>query len=441
MAKESKRKADSRDLALSVLLTVDTTTKGSQEALSEAFAQYPAISREDRGLTTELIYGCLRWKQQLDCILAKGTTQGRLKLNRHLRWAFRIGAYQLVHLDRIPPHAAVDNCVRQVKMIGGKGIAGFANAVLRKVAVRWREFLPKEGTSTKSLSLRYSHPEWLIEEWIRRWSKESMAEICEAYSLRAPVVVRVRPNAIDEVREVLREENIDFQEGYSPTCLRLAGGIDPRNHRFFEEGKWISQDEGSQWVIDSIEIPTGSSVLDYCAGTGTKTTQIADAAGPNGRVVAMDIQRAKLDELEHLCNRWGQTIEIHQGDGRKESPLQGEQFDFVVIDAPCTGLGTIRRRPEIKWRRNRSDISRMHRDQVGLLLKGAEHVRPGGVLVYAVCSNIVAECEEVVAEFLAKTNGQFGRKNFTDDEGPGEALLSPLRDGMDGFFVAHLTRH
>ena len=441
VAKQVSQHHNPRDLALTVLVRLDKSTMGSQDALSRALDDAPTLTSVDRRLATQLVYGCMRQKLYLDYIIHQATTHGTSKLNSHVRWALRIATFQLCCLDRIPNHAAVDNGVRQVKSVAGQGLAGFSNAILRKIAVQWENLAPKEGKSAKSLSHQYSHPQWIVEAWAQRWPDVKLREMCEAFSKPAPVVVRIRTDSVIEARKWLNEKGkVTWDEGFHETCLRIHGGLDPRSTPLFEAGKWISQDEGSQKIVHSLSIPPGARVLDYCAGTGTKTTQILDAVGPSGTVVACDIKESKLRKLKALCERWGQNVEVKKLDGRKDDDWKPTPFDYVLVDAPCTGLGTIRRRPEIKWRRSKVDLRRTSTDQKQLLLQASTHVAPGGILAYAVCSNVLEECEEVTAAFLAQSNGQFKKSSFPGEDAPGEQSLDPTQEGVDGFFIAHFIR-
>ena len=441
MGKPISQQDNPRDLALGVLVQIEKSTMGCQDALSRAFAKAPTLSHADRRLATQIVYGCLRWKLLLDYVIHKASSRGSSQSNMHIRWALRIAVYQMVKLDKIPPHAAVDNGVRQVKSVAGKNISGYANAILRKISVQWKTMLPPSGNSTRALSLLYSHPEWVIERWAARWTKEHLVEVCDAFSKPAPVVVRVRNDAIIEAKQWLNgQPKLSWESGHVESCLHLTGGIDPRGAELFEEGKWISQDEGSQWVVNSVGLNRGQRVLDFCAGTGTKTTQILDLVGPEGQVVACDIKESKLRKLRDLCNRWGQSVETHCLDGRRSEEWKPEPFDVVLVDAPCTGLGTIRRRPEIKWRRSSVDIRRTQTDQMKLLKMASQYVKKGGILVYAVCSTIQEECEDVVAEFLKNSGSDFVPRSFPEEDGEGHRTLDPSKTNMDGFFIAQFTR-
>lgn len=429
-----------RDLALGVLVRLEKAGVGSQEALSAALSSARTMTAPDRRLATELVYGCLRWKQYLDYTIHAASARGISKLNLHVRWALRIAAYQIGMLDRVPSHAAVNNGVRQVKAIAGRGLSGFANALLRKLSVQWDTLKPREGRGSKALSTLYSHPEWLVKKWGERWNSDELESICKAFTESAPVVLRVRKDSIADAKQWLNfEEGIAWDQGFTENSLRIQGGLDPRKSPFFEEGKWISQDEGSQWVVHAAGLQPGERVLDYCAGTGTKTTQIAEAVGPSGHVVAWDISDEKLRKLSELTKRWGYEVETSKRDGRQDTNSE-VLFDAVIVDAPCTGLGTIRRRPEIKWRRSVVDLRRMQSDQLKLIRKASLQVRPGGTLVYAVCSTTLDECERVVETFLKECPERYARMSFPGETSEGEKSIDPRENRMDGFYVAKFKR-
>lgn len=421
--------ADSaRDLALEVLRRVFTQGAFAGSALRAAFDQHRALEDRDRGLVTELVYGVLRRRAQLDrAISAQGK---RLKdLDPKLHDILRLAAEQLIFLDRVPAHAAVDAAVNQARARRGERGAAQVNAILRKLsALPLEARLPAPPPLARDpiahVAEAGSLPRVIAELLVRDLGPERARSFALASLERAPLTLRA--NLLKNTRDALAAE-VGGEPGRHPRAVVLPSklGALPADLLAVEEGRASPQDEGSMRVVDLLAPEPGERILDVCAAPGGKTTDIAERMCDRGEVLAHDRTPEKLANVAKNAARLGlssvRTIEVLPGP--KDAP-----FDRVLVDAPCSGLGTLRRHPEIRWRFRGEDLERLEQVQRAVLAEGAARVRPGGVLVYSVCTVTAREGRDRVREF----------PGFTLEE---EVSTAPDDDGApDGFFAARLRR-
>lgn len=434
------RVTNARDAALEALLAVERTPVGAQEALAAALGT--VADTRDRALATMLVFGVLRARARLDYAIDAFASRGTAGLDPTTRAVLRIGAFQILHLDRIPARAAVSAAVDQARARGDQRRAGFVNAVLRNVARQPERATPPEGPSMEALAVRTSHPLWALDA-LQKVVGDALEAHATAYAQEAPVVVRCRMDASARDRAIQwaqTQTNGSAQPGTEPYALRL-GGIDPMVSEPFADGLWVPQDEGSQLVARLLGATDGERVLDLCAGSGIKTTWLAEAVGPTGAVVAADVAPHKLDRLRSLVQRWGVSDRVTTAPLDATEPLPPElgAFDRVLVDAPCSGLGTMRRRPEIQWRRRPQDVKELAAMQRAMVLRAADALRPGGAMLYAVCTFTLDEGERVIESLLsARPEMALDAPPEADDDG--FVRTSPLADDMDGFFIARLVR-
>lgn len=440
----SEVRSSARDAALSALLVVDRGRTGAQEALARALRDGRVADPRDRALATMLVFGTLRWRLRLDAALSVFAHRGLGRLDPATLTILRLGAFQLLFLDRIPARAAVSAAVAQTRQHADERRSGFVNAVLRSMSREPARTAPPEGVTAPDLSVRFSLPRWVVERWLEAHGVEQTQALCEAYATPAPSVVRLRMTA--EAREqvarwISEQPDIVAVPGVEPFALRLSGGLDPLLAAPFEQGLWVAQDEGAQRITRVLDTQPGERVLDLCAGSGVKTTYLAEIVGSRGRVTAADLRAPKLDRLLELAERWqvADRVTTVALDATTPLPFDDGAFDRILIDAPCTGLGTIRRRPEIKWRRSPADAVSRARTQLAMLQGAASKVRPGGTLLYAVCTFTREECEGVVERLLAEREDLVVSPP-AGAEPSGFLRTSPQADDMDGFFMARLTR-
>ncbi|SDD67982.1 16S rRNA (cytosine967-C5)-methyltransferase [Glycomyces harbinensis] len=400
----------------------------------------------DAGLATELTYGTLRSLGTLEAILAAASGRHIRQLQQDLVDALCLGAYQLLYM-RIPPHAAVATTVSLVKAAVSPRVSGLANAVLRKVAAKdldeWTAELAT-GDRLADLSLRYAHPEWITAEFEAVVGPDELPAALEADNVAPPVHLCAKPGRITK-GDLSRETRGGLHGQWSPYAVYLPGG-DPGRIRAVATGLAHVQDEGSQLVAVALaEAPLegrDEAWLDLCAGPGGKTGLLgAIAAGRGAAVDAVEIQPHRAELVAKAAK--GLPVTVHTGDGREFG--EAGSFDRVLVDAPCSGLGALRRRPEARWRKQRSDIDGLVPLQKELLASGLRLARPGGIVAYVTCSPVIAETEEVVASALKTPGTELVRSQWLADRVPDSARgdfvqLWPHRHGTDAMFLALIRK-
>jgi len=434
---------DPRGVAQDVLVRVETTSAFADVLLARRLAG-TSLSAADRALATDLVYGTLAWQGRLDHHLAELVHRPIAALDPPVRAALRMGVYQLLLLDRIPAYAAVDASVRLARRGGG-----LVNAVLRRAARLGHGglALPEEGSDPMGrLVIEWSHPRWLVERLAAQVGAAELPALLAAHNRRGPVALRItRPDDADLAGE-LSAQGAQIAPGrWAPEALvveRRAARL--RTCGAYRAGRFVFQGEPSQLVTGLLGIEAGSSVLDACAAPGGKTLHAAALAGPNGSVVALDPHRTGVGRIVAEAARLGATPHAVVADARRP-PLR-RAFDAVLVDAPCSGLGTLRRHPELRWRRRSEDLPRLAELQGELLAGAAALVRPGGVLVYAVCSPLREETDDVIAGFLT-TAPRFARESVVPHLPAAAAPLAsadgalrtwPHRHDVDAFFAVRL---
>ena len=443
-----------RRLAVEILNRIDETAAYAEPLLDTALSGTALANPHDRGLLTELVYGTLRMRGRLDWIINQLYRGDAAALETGVRNILRTGLYQLWYTDRIPPFAAVNEAVG----IAGKtspAASGLVNALLRtalrkKDAIAWPDMAKNPG---KAISVIHSHPRWLVERWLDEFGIDETIAICRANNAVPPLALRVNSlkASRDQAVAALAQEGLTVEPtAFSPDGLLLtspAAGL--RETTAFRDGLIRIQDEASQLIALLLSPEPGESLLDLCAGTGGKTLHMAALMKNRGRITAVDLHSARLRMLREEAERLGVTIvETRTGDATAPVDSFRGVFDRVLLDAPCSGLGTLRRNPEIRWRLAPADIEKCSQIQRRLLRSAADCVRPGGSLVYSVCA-VTPEENEIVIEDLLKDRPDFALIRSTAAQGIPSALIDdaglfrtfPHRHGTDGFFGALLIRN
>ena len=394
-------------------------------------AEEPKLQPSDRALCHELVLGVLRWQLFLDKIIEHSSKRRIGSLDSAVRIALRLGLYQLRFLTRIPASAAVNESVSLVRVARLSSATAFVNAVLRG-AIREADYDPVAEISDpiEGIALQTSHPVWLIERWTKAFGSGEAEAFAQANNVVPPPVFRVigtRANQ-EEVLSTLNAAGATLEPSQvAEDAWRVSGATSAL--RELTAAGWIYlQDEASQLVPQLLKVKTGDRVLDLCAAPGGKTTLMADRAGDKAIIIAADrsstrmataIATSSLHELK--------SIKPVILDATEQLPFKPGSFDKVLVDAPCSGTGTLRRNPEIRWRLSAADIGAFAEKQKQILRQAADAVKPGGRLVYSTCSVEREENEEVIQEFLAR-DGRFRIH---------ESLRTwPQRQGCDGFFIA-----
>ena len=447
-----------RAAAFDILLRIERTDAYASEMLHSS--RFAKLSLADHGLLTELVMGVLRWRGVLDKHIAQHSTQSFAKLDKEVLTALRLGAYQLLFLDRVPTHAAVNESVELVKQARKRSAVGMVNAVLRKI----------DNSSHDRSDI--SHPDWLVERWKQNYGSETARKICD-YNNSAPKqairVTRIQtsvgtaapgcPRAEGprgKLPDASSERNraaLDGQPGAAvPTFLtnelssdgiRLDAGSmlansftvtsgDITRTKAFRERRLIIQDEGSQLV--ALVVGPGTAILDCCAAPGGKTRIIAEQ-NPDSTIMAVELHPHRAALLKKLV--MSNNLRVITADAR-QLPLN-KKFDRILVDAPCTGTGTLARNPEIKWRLKAEDISRLQIYQIAILSSAMNHIAPRGRIIYSTCSLEPEENEEVIERALA-AKPEFRDRDCRDELQRLKDTRELVVDNIDSLLSGHYLR-
>ncbi|HVJ06981.1 MAG TPA: 16S rRNA (cytosine(967)-C(5))-methyltransferase RsmB [Acidisarcina sp.] len=360
--------------------------------------QVELLTPVDRNLCTNLVMGTLRWQMALDSQVDAFLTRPGNRLSEEIRIALRLGAFQLLHLDRIPAHAAISESVELAKSAENKFAAGMVNAVLRKIAAggaRSRH----DSTTPVGIASATAHPAWLVERWAANYGLEAAAAICAFDQDQPPLHIRI---VSDGVEEALQQEGIELApSSYLTRARRVARG-DVTATVAYRKGLVRIQDEGSQLVAELAG--EGAAILDCCAAPGGKTTILAEK-NPSSSIVACDVSARRLEQMKGLLRALPESTHVRfQAADAATLPFKDE-FDLVLCDVPCSGTGTIARNPEIRHRLKPEDILRHRERQIAILQSVMSAVKPGGRVLYSTCSLEPEENEQVVAECLQSSAG------------------------------------
>lgn len=410
-----------------------------------------ALAREDRALAQELVLGVLRWQGGLDYFIERYAGRLIRKLDPAVLIALRLGLYQLRFLSRIPPSAAVNESVNLVKQARAASAAPMVNAVLRRAA-RHLDEPPGEslGEPLARLAVETSHPGWLLARWQAAFGDAETHRLALANNEPPPVAFRVNPlggGGGDEVLAPLEHDGLRLRSSrIAPGAWVVEDGPASRLAPAAERGLLYIQDEASQLVSLLLDPGDDERILDLCAAPGSKSSHIAALAGRRSWVMACDVHPHRLATLAAACKRLGiESVAPVALDAARELPVleSAPRFDRALIDAPCSGTGTLRRNPEIKWRLTADDIPRLADLQLGLLGRATEMLKPGGRLVYSTCSVEREENEAVIGRFLDggapfRLLAPKAAAELITDEG--FVRTFPHRGGADGFFAAVLEK-
>ena len=406
-----------RSLAVDILNRIDEAGLFAEPLLDQALSGSRLTNIHDRHLLTEIVYGTLRKRGRIDGIIARFYKGDMAGMETEVKNILRTAVYQLLFTDRIPPFAIVNEAVKIAK-ISHQASSGLVNAILRNI-IRQPENIPDPDFSKNPaahISQVHSHPLWLVERWLKQFGPEETLAICRANNDIPPLSVRI--NSLKTTREsVMADLGQSVFEtrktAFSPDGLILSGGAVPlRETPSYREGHLQIQDEASQLITCLVDPKPGMAVLDACAGAGIKTSHLAERMQNRGRILALDRSGQKLKALRANMKRLGITIvetSIQDVSDDSDDALPGD-FDRVLVDVPCSGLGTLRRNPEIKWRIRPADIDDFSSLQKRLLDQTARCLKRGGTLVYSTCTLTPEENEAVIGDFLSRS-GDFHLEN------------------------------
>jgi 16S rRNA (cytosine967-C5)-methyltransferase len=420
------------------------------------------VKKTDASLATELTLGVLRWQRLLDFLLERHIDRRREQLDIEVLLALRLGLYQLRHLDRVPRHAAINESVELVKRAHKGSAAGMVNAVLRRATAKARiageeldGLIPAETAAEERLGILHSHPTWLVARWVKCFGKERTIALLQANNRPAPLTCAVfEEEASERVAESLRKSHLEVTPGrWLRGALQISGG-NPGSAEAYRSGQINFQDEASQMVAHLVDPRDSEMILDACAAPGGKTIILARATGSRGRVIAGDIHEHRLRAIQQQLRRT-HTTNVALAALDATQPLRFSRgFDRVLIDAPCSGTGTLSRNPEIRWRLKPEDLNEAHRSQTAMLRNALAAAGKSGRVIYSTCSLEPEENEEVIAEALTEapewrvTSGQAALVPHLREVAAAEKLFTadgffrtfPPEHGTDGFFAAVLER-
>jgi 16S rRNA (cytosine967-C5)-methyltransferase len=448
-----ERRRNVRQLASDILAKVDAR-KAYADILLDRALKAATLNERDRALLTELTYGTLRWRGNIDGQLSRYLRQPLAKTDPLIRNLLRVSIYQLRFLDKIPDHAAVNEAVELARNHSGGKSAGFVNAVLRNF-LRGKDrvigLAPKDE-SVAGLAVTYSHPEWLVKRWIDEFGVEAAKTLMRANNQRATLVLRV--NCLKCTREKLLDRFLEAgikaeATQWSPQGISILSGPAVDTLPGFAEGYFQIQGEASQLVAYLLSPLPGERILDACAAPGGKSTHLGEFMKDEGELVAIDISARGIAKIRENAARLGlKSLRVLSADASAElaDKVRGP-YDRALVDAPCSGLGTLRGHPEIKWHRDENDIRRLSRLQSKILSRVAGYLKPGGVFVYATCTLSREENEEIVESFLAQHTefeledaARYLPEQATHMVREKYFVALPHRDNTDGFFAARMRK-
>ncbi len=442
------KKKTARLLALRTIRRVEKD-RAYLDRLIDFYQNQVRLKPEERRLFSELAYGVVRYQRLLDFYLEQVMDRRISQTDLTTRCLLRLGAYQILFLEKIPISAAVNETVK----LSAQYVRPFINAVLRQLAEKKDQLLPPENipNPVERLGVKYSHPDWMVEYFLKLFGEKETESLLAGNNQRAPISLRVNHlrTSRSVLIELLKRYGIKAKEGkFSPLAVIIEEHKYPARLPGYEEGLFSVQDEASQVVVMLLAPKPGEKILDACSAPGTKTLEIYQLMERRGRLVSADINQARLQLAKKEARRLGLSgFELLVQDLTQPLELSGKKlFDKILIDAPCTGLGTIRRHPEIKWQRMPEDISSLAQLQKKLIRNLSQYLKPGGILVYSTCTWTREENQQVIAPLLEK--GEFE----LEDPKPylpssARALVKdkimqtfPHKHGTDGFCAFRLKR-
>lgn len=435
---------NAREIALLTLCEIEEEGAYSNMALKKHLAKNKHLSGVDKAFVTALVYGVTARKLTLDYMIQTYSKLRLKKISKYILQILRIGIYQLTFMDRVPESAAVDESVKIAKRYGHKAAAGYVNGMLHAV-IRGRESFQYPDEPIERLSVKYSYPRWLAEKWVKEFGYEFAQELMKAGNKEPSMTLRTNTlNASpDQLVELLESRNIRAKKSELYQMAIETGGFDVDASDLYKSGYFIPQDTAAMLAAEVLSPKPGETVLDLCAAPGGKSTHLAQLMDNKGTVIAFDIHKHKLALIEENAKRMGismiQTV-------CADSAQQKEQYqaDKVLADVPCSGLGIIRRKPDIRWNEEKELFSL----QYAILQTAGACVKPGGELVYSTCTIEPDENEHVIKKFL-KEHHDFKPVDITaclpaplqkETAKKGYVTLYPNVDGTDGFFIAKMKK-
>ena len=425
---------------------------GYSNLVLNSYFKKTSLSERDKAFATRCVYGVLQWQRLIDYYLEKISNRPLNKIKLNLLILLRLGLYQIIFLDRVPPRAAVYETVNVAQLMKEVKGAGFLNGVLRNYLRKKDEIEMPED-----ISIRYSHPDWMVKQWLNRFGEEVTIQLCKRNNSIPSTFLRVNTLNIDKASLLgkLEEKNISCESASYPCEAIKVKSLQGLNELdLFNKGYFYIQDINSMLVAHLASPSEGDKVIDLCSAPGGKTTHMAQLMQNKGEVIAVDIHTSRIKMVEENCKRLGvEIVRTWEGDARELLNVSeyDEYFDISLVDAPCSALGVLQKQPELKWRSNEKDIASLRELQKELMLAAIKATKPGGRIVFSTCTITAQENEDLIEELLMLIPAKIEVINPLDilpghissyafkiyDQG---LLFLPSHEGGDGFFMTSLIK-
>ena len=437
-----------REIALKALYKIDKEEAYVNIALDEIIKENKRkLEDRDIGFVSEIVYGVTTWKLTIDEIIKKYSKLRIKKISPWILNILRMGIYQIVFLDRVPKSAAVNESVNLAKRYGHRGSSNFVNAILRKVEKKDYETFFEIENPMERISKTTSMPIWIIEELLKENDIEKVEEICKASNLKPKVEVRINRLKTDkqELEKLLKERNITFQEGKIKDFFVLEKTKNIEQLDLFRQGYFTIQDEGAGLIAKIVDPKSNEVILDACSSPGGKTTYMAELMDDKGEIIAWDLHSHRIKLVEETAKRLGiHIVKTECQDATIYKEEYKEKFDKILLDVPCLGIGVLKRKPDIKWRRKPEDIEEITQIQQNILETCAKYLKPNGQLIYSTCSIFKEENDSIIDKFLQKnTNFVYSKIEIPDLENNTEKINKIQlyqNEETDGFFMCKLQK-
>ena len=439
----------SREVALKALYKIDKEKAYSNIALDEQLKENRNILNEkDIGLISEIVYGTITWKLTIDEIIKKYSNIKIKKISFWILNILRMGIYQIIFLDKIPKSAAVNESVNLAKKYGHKSSSNFVNAILRKIDRKDYEELFLIKNDIERISKTTSMPEWIVEDLLNEMTIEKVEKICECSNLKPTLTIRVNTlkTTKEELLDKFKERNIQYEDAILKDFIILKKAKNIENLDIFKQGLFTIQDEAAGLAAGTLGVTPNDRVLDACSAPGGKTTYLAEFMKNQGEILAWDIHEHRTKLVDETANRLGiSIIKTEVKDASAFYPEYIEKFDKILLDVPCLGIGVLKRKPDIKWSKNREDVDEITLLQRDILETCSKYLKTGGFLVYSTCSILKQENSDVIKWFLNKNpnfeieaiNIEDFYKQYYQNNGYMQVYQN---EKSDGFFICKLTK-
>lgn len=433
-----------REIALKTLYKIDKEEAYSNIALDENIKENKnKLDDRDTGFISEIVYGVTSWKLTIDEIIKK---YSKLKLKKISPWILnilRMGIYQIVFLDKVPKSAAVNESVNLAKRYGHKGSSNFVNAILRKVEKKDYEAFFEIENPIERISKTTSMPVWMIEELLKENDIEKVEEICKASNIKPKVAIRINRLKTNkqELENLLKERDIVFKEGKLEDFLILEKTKNIEQLDLFKQGYFTVQDEGAGLIAKVVDPKPNELVLDACSSPGGKTTYMAELMENKGEIIAWDLHPHRVQLVEENAKRLNiHIIKTECQDAMVYKKEYTEKFDKILLDVPCLGIGVLKRKPDIKWKRKPEDIEEITQIQQKILDTCSKYLKAKGQMVYSTCSIFTEENDKVIENFLEKNqNFEYTKIKMSKIENMDKIQLYQNEE-TDGFFICKLQK-